>query len=122
MFNLKKFRKDFKLTQTDVAFILGCGQPNIAAIEKDGKSISDSQLSMLEEKFGDLGYYKTDDISVESGTGHNDINTYWSEFVNKQQSTIDYLINLLAKEKEEKANLIQSINTLTGIIAEKKAI
>ena len=51
MFDLKKFRKDFRLTQKETAFILECGQPNIVAIEKDKRDLTPKQLQTLQEKY-----------------------------------------------------------------------
>ena len=51
IFDLKKFRKDYELKQLDVAKLFNCGQPNISAIEKDGKLLEDYQYKILCEKF-----------------------------------------------------------------------
>ena len=54
MFRLKDFREKKSLSQSDVAVLLGCRQPNIAAIEKDEKDLTDNQLNILSEKYGKI--------------------------------------------------------------------
>ena len=54
MFRLKDFRDKKNLSQSDVAVILGCKQPNIAAIEKDEKDLTENQLNILSEKYGKI--------------------------------------------------------------------
>jgi transcriptional regulator with XRE-family HTH domain len=54
MFRLKEFRDKKGLSQNDVAILLGCKQPNIAAIEKDDKDLTDNQLNVLSEKYGKI--------------------------------------------------------------------
>lgn len=132
MVDLKRLRKDKKLTQTDLAFILGCGQPNVVHIEKNERALTKNQMELLKERFGDLDKYTTDNninYNYDDNNSYNinkqnidEIIAHWSDLVNKQQKSIDKLLNLLEKEKEEKSNLIQSINSLTNILAEKKAV
>lgn len=120
MFDLKKFRKKFKLTQTDVAFILGCGQSNIAAIEKNGKSLNDEQIKTLESKYGDISDYISDDNINQLSIDDNQIN--WVELTNKQQAIIERILDLLEKEKMENLKLSQSLTEITKKVIEKIAI
>lgn len=52
MFKLKEFRRDFGLNQIEIAKLLNCKQPNISAIEK-GKDLTEEQLSILIDRFGE---------------------------------------------------------------------
>jgi len=54
MFRLKDFRDKKGLSQKDIAVLLGCKQPNIAAIEKDEKDLTEAQLNILSEKYGKI--------------------------------------------------------------------
>ena len=54
MFRLKDFREKKSLSQKDVAVLLGCKQPNIAAIEKDEKDLTEAQLNILSDKYGKI--------------------------------------------------------------------
>lgn len=46
MFNWKHFRKDNKLTQKELANILGCGDSNISTAEKNNRNLEDYQLAI----------------------------------------------------------------------------
>lgn len=126
MFDLKRFRKDFNLTQVETAFILDCVQPNIVAIEKGKKNLQPSHLKILEEKYGNLDKY----ISNEEDEQANGVETYnlneqiekWDRLVQKQQETIEKLLSIIESEKQEKAKLIDTINTLSELMIEKKAV
>lgn len=118
MFDLKRFRKHFKLTQTDIAFLFECGQPNIAAIEGGKRGLTPAQLHILEEKYGNLDKYKSMSEQPDSEISEND----WEALIEKHQATIERLLGLLEKEKEEKSKLIETINMLTSTMVDKKAI
>ena len=51
-FDLKKFRKDMSLLQVDIAKVLECTQPNVSAIEGDGKDLEDYQYEKLYSIYG----------------------------------------------------------------------
>lgn len=53
MFDYKKFRLSFSLTQSELASILKCGQPNISSMEKTMKDLEPSHEKILIEKFGE---------------------------------------------------------------------
>lgn len=121
MFNLRRFRKDFKLTQTDVAFIIGCGQPNVAAIEKGNRDLLEEQMKSLEDKYGDLSKY-VDNICNEEPLDINDIPKNWEDLANRMQATTEKLLDLLEKEKEENSKLLGLLTELTKKVIEKIAI
>lgn len=64
MFKLKELRADKKLTQKEMAQILECGQPNIVAIEKEGKDLTEYQLDILKELYG-VDYVNSFNIKEE---------------------------------------------------------
>lgn len=53
MFDYKKFRLSFSLTQSELASILKCGQPNISSMEKTMKDLEPSHEEILINKFGE---------------------------------------------------------------------
>lgn len=132
MFDLKKFRSDNKLSQVDVAFLFDCGQPNIAAIERDGRDLTPSQIDVLKSKFGDVSKYQfvgitqndNNNLQAESNTRIDNINEIkrWETLVNRYEEYVTKLLNILESEKQEKAKLIDSINTLSALLVEKKAV
>ena len=137
MFDLKKFRKDFRLTQKETAFILECGQPNIVAIEKDKRDLTPKQLQTLQEKYGNLELYIVNDENINDDIENiNDINDInkgkpdsiedeidkWDKLVTKHQETIERLLSIIETEKQEKMKLIETISNLSSLFLEKKAI
>lgn len=138
MFNLKRFRKDFGLTQKETAFILECGQPNIVAIEKNNKDLTPKQFLTLQEKYGNLENYivctdttnyNINDITEELNDSIEDQNDSievetekWYKLVEKHQETIERLLSIIENEKQEKLKLLETINTLGSLLVEKKAV
>lgn len=53
MYDLKGLRKEVGMTQGQMALLLGCGQTNISMQEKSNRDLTDEQMSILIEKFGD---------------------------------------------------------------------
>lgn len=51
-FDLKAFRKKYKLKQVDIAKLFGCVQGNISAIETGKKKLEEYQARIIEEKYG----------------------------------------------------------------------
>ncbi len=66
-FDLKRFRRDRKLTQMELAEILMCKQNYISNIENGIKPISKEKLDILQSKFGDISKYHSD-ISPKQNT------------------------------------------------------
>lgn len=62
IFDLKRFRIEKKLTQNDLADILGCKQVFISRIEKGERQIPKEKLDILQSKFGDITKYYTNEI------------------------------------------------------------
>jgi transcriptional regulator with XRE-family HTH domain len=51
--DLKRFRKDKKLSQEAVGTMFGTGQTNISMIEKDDRSLTEEQFNILIERYGE---------------------------------------------------------------------
>lgn len=60
MFDLKKFRKERKLSQVDLANKIGYSQSYLSRVEKGSEAPSDKLLETLEQHFDvDLSQYKS---------------------------------------------------------------
>lgn len=53
MYDLKGLRKEVGMTQGQMALLLGCGQTNISMQEKSNRDLTDEQIGILIERFGD---------------------------------------------------------------------
>lgn len=53
MYDLKGLRKEVGMTQGQMALLLKCGQTNISMQEKSNRNLTDEQMNILIEKFGD---------------------------------------------------------------------
>jgi phage repressor protein C with HTH and peptisase S24 domain len=53
MFDFKRFRKDNKLTQKQLAELLGCTNTNISMAEVNNKDLTEGQLEILLNLYGD---------------------------------------------------------------------
>lgn len=53
MYDLRGLRKEVGMTQGQMALLLGCGQTNISMQEKNNRDLTDEQMSILIEKFGE---------------------------------------------------------------------
>lgn len=56
MFDFKKFRKDNDLTQKQLADLLGCKNTNISMAEVNKKDLTDEQMGILLNLYGDKVY------------------------------------------------------------------
>ena len=63
MFDLKRFRKDNKLTQEEMADILSCGQAFISHVEKGIKDLPQDKMNILEERYGNICSYISGNIT-----------------------------------------------------------
>lgn len=68
MFDLKRFRNDFKLKQSDLEEILGVNQSFISKIENGKESFPDVHYKTLCERFGEdaMKKYKTVDKEIDN--------------------------------------------------------
>lgn len=66
MFNWKKFRKDNKLTQRQLADLLGCGDSNVSTAEKNFRNLEDYQFDVLFNKYGEaIKQYVIEDAEAD---------------------------------------------------------
>ena len=126
MFDLKRFRKDHKLSQLDVAFLFECNQSNIAHFERNGRDLTNEQYQILEEKYGDITPYyaepSEDDSDGKQPLTPKSIGSKWEELVYRQQDVIETLTKQLEELNNENKRLIDTINMLTSLMSERKAV
>ncbi|MEG1950859.1 MAG: helix-turn-helix transcriptional regulator [Odoribacter sp.] len=103
MFDLKRFRKDKRLTQTVICEITGYSQGSISNIERGSFDISPEALDILVEKFGDD---VRDYINDEPLQNFNNIS-------NLQQETINSLQETIKSQQRTIENLSETIKNLT---------
>lgn len=52
MFNLRAFRKEVGISQSSLAKLLKCGQPNISSMEKTNRGLDQLQEAILKNQYG----------------------------------------------------------------------
>lgn len=57
LFELKRFRRDKKLTQIEIAEILGCNQNFISRVESGIRQLPQGKVDILEKRYGDISAY-----------------------------------------------------------------
>lgn len=106
--DLRKFRKDKRLSQKDVGVLFGTGQANISMLENENRDLTDEQYQILINTFGESEILKYSVIEIEqpvSIEGHvpitldaweiikkqTQIISSQQEVIKSQQNTIDFL-------------------------------
>lgn len=74
MFDLKRFRKDFKLGQKDIQDVLNCTQGFISHVETGRKSLSEEQILILLSKYKFDRQLYANNITVEDENNTNQSN------------------------------------------------
>ncbi|GEM_PF-79828 len=64
MIDLKKLRKDHKITQKVLCTFLGMSQPHLSLVENGKLHLSEQRQTLLAERFGDLTPYRRDDAAA----------------------------------------------------------
>lgn len=66
MINVKQFREDNKLSQKEIAELLGIKQPYLSAIEGGKRPLSEDKFKLLHNHYGDIILeYKRPDVIIE---------------------------------------------------------
>lgn len=68
MIDLKKLRKDHKITQKALCTLLGMSQPHLSLVENGKLRLSEQRQTLLAERFGDLTPYRRDDVAATKKT------------------------------------------------------
>lgn len=92
MFRLKEFRDKHGLTQKAVAEIFSCQQSNIAAIEKEGKDLTEEQYSLLEGKYGkeNVDSFQSEKTNKDQAAPRQGV-PYWNLPVSAGRSIADVI-------------------------------
>lgn len=69
MFDLKAFRNKVSLSQKELANLLGCGQPNISAMEKIKKDLEPAYKEILINKYGEELYSQFEIVNTPEQNG-----------------------------------------------------
>lgn len=65
MIDLKRFREDEKITQSEICAVLGIAQPYLSAIENGKRPLNKEKLDLLHKQYGDtILKYKQPDIII----------------------------------------------------------
>lgn len=101
-YNLKRFRTDNNLKQSELADILGVKQAYVSEIEKGRKPLSKDAEEILSMRFSDFQSYRTDESEQEVSVVSKLIHVIKSqqENISKRDEQIDKLISLLEKAIE----------------------
>lgn len=62
MIDLKRLRKEKRITQKELAELLSCGQSFIANVENGRRDLPPIKIEILEKKFGNICSYITNDV------------------------------------------------------------
>lgn len=78
-FDLREFRRDKRVTQSELAELFQCKQNFISRIENGERTLPPEKLDILQDKYGDISkYYK----EVSDTDEHMTINASPQEFIN----------------------------------------
>ena len=113
MYNLKEFRNYIGLTQTDVAEMFGCSQPNIAKSERLFSDLTVEQSRILKERYGEEivnRFVLTSPPQIKKvSTANEDKDFDWRTLVAEQQKSINDLINMVKLLQDENKRLTDLI-------------
>ena len=74
MIDLKRFREEKKISQSEICDILGIAQPYLSAIENGKRPLNKKKIDLLYKQFGDeILKYKQPDIILEKHSANEDI-------------------------------------------------
>jgi predicted transcriptional regulator len=114
--DLKRFRRDNKLTQMDLANLFGCKQNFISQIESGQKQFPPDKVDILTAKYGDIsGYITEKEDTILQGISPQELMETGADAFTKQiiKMMNDHLIApysmVLDKDKE-----IERLNRLIG--------
>lgn len=114
MYNLKRLREHLGLKQQDVANILNCTQANIALIEKNFKDLTEEQLTILSNQYGEetvISFYldESELPNANSRKVNNSISKEIDILIGEQQKSISELIDLVKKLQAENSKLTDAL-------------
>lgn len=116
-FDLKKFRRENRITQGEIADYLGVRQSYISQLEQGRKSLSSEKIERLLSN-PDWSYteatFKIEGDSIQQNGGTNNIGKVSGDAeVLALRREVDILREMVAELKKEKAEYWETIKSLT---------
>lgn len=130
-FDLKAFRAEKNLTQTELARIFGCNQNFISRIESGERPIPQDKLDILQRNYGDISKFYVEVPSVvqrsQSGDNINGNHVEVSktdsgkllEVILQQSAQLSKSQEQLSKSQEQLSKSQEQIDRLISIIEKK---
>lgn len=102
VFDLKAFRKDKNITQTEIAKMFSCNQNFISRIESGVRPIPTDKLEILQSVFGDISeYYKNlDPPKLNQQTKQVQVNEDSLDFITAGGEAFSSMIVRMMNEKQ----------------------
>lgn len=102
VFDLKAFRKDKNITQTEIAKMFSCNQNFISRIESGVRPIPTDKLEILQSVFGDISeYYKDlDPPKLNQQTKQVQVNEDCLDFITAGGEAFSSMIVRMMNEKQ----------------------
>lgn len=119
MFDLKRFREDFKIKQSELCDLFDCTQPYISALETGNRTLSEDKYHLLQQKYGDISDYIINNINQVDST--SEIQTMIPyEFVKSLLEERKRVDEERKRVDEERIRHDEQMNRLITIIENKK--
>jgi len=120
-FDLKRFRKDKKMTQVDIAKLFDCKQTFISQIELGQKLVPDEKVNILRKKFGDIDEYEIskESIMLEGINPANMIKTGADAFTRQIIKMMNEHLIAPYSAIEDKEKEIAKLNQIIGKLEEE---
>ena len=119
MFDLKRFRKDKKLTQQALDDILKCGQAYISQIENYKRPLPPEYEDILKEKFGDISGYNIETIPPKTARS---IKNLPDNTPSVPYEFVQSLFDERKKHDEKEAELLSQNRILLEIIKKQSEV
>jgi transcriptional regulator with XRE-family HTH domain len=129
--DLQRFRKEKKLSQIDLAEILGCKQSFISRVEKGIRSLPENMMDILQSNYGNIEEYiseKEEDESVDgiviNGSAQDLLFTgadaFTRQIVKMMNEKLIAPYSMLAEKEREIERLNRQIGKLEAQLAASK--
>lgn len=116
VFDLKRFRKDKKLTQKQIAELLNCEQPFISKVEKEERLFPETMQAVLRDIYGDITEYITikEDMKLQGVTPAEFLEAGADAFTRQMVRMMNDKLIAPYGLLEEKDKQIEQLNRIIG--------
>lgn len=114
MFRYKDFRRAVNISQKELANLLGCGQPNVSAMERSSRDLEKNHELILREKYGNEiinRFSDSEDPSDNTGESPKE-----DSIISELISTIKGQLDIIRSQQETISALSDTLRRLTGNI------